>query len=301
MHERQLQQFVTLAEQLNFHRAAKLLNMAQPPLSVSLRKLEAELGASLFLRNRAGVQLTAAGAAALPRARAALFQAQEMRRAVQRSVTGDEGTVRFGFVGSAIYDLLPRLLPAFRERYPNIRLVLTESRTTDLLSAVAARAIDVAIIRTPFFAVYDLDMVPLAPDRLVVAVPQSSPFAGRGRIALSALREFPFVAHSPEAVPNMHAVTLMACQAAGFVPRIVEHAIQAQTILCLVESGLGVALVPSVVRSIGSQGVDYLEIDGPGSDFRIGLGLLTHPESDNLAAQRLREFAAAEFARLEAA
>jgi DNA-binding transcriptional LysR family regulator len=296
MHLRQLQQFITLAEQLNFHRAAKILNMAQPPLSVSLRKLESELGASLFTRNRSGVQLTAAGAAALPKARATLFQAQEMRRAVQRSVTGDEGTVRLGFVGSAIYELLPRLLPAFRESFPNIRLVLTESRTTDLLSAVATRAMDVAIIRIPFFAVYPLDMVPLAPDHLLVAVPRSSPYAGRDRITLAALRDAPFVAHSPEAVPNMHALTLMACQAAGFVPRIVEHAIQAQTILCLVESGLGVGLVPSVMRRLGSQQVDFLEIEGPGSDLHIGLGLLSHPESDNLAAQRFRDFAIAECA-----
>jgi DNA-binding transcriptional LysR family regulator len=293
MHMRQLQQFVTLAEQLNFHRAAKLLNMAQPPLSVSLRKLESELGASLFMRNRSGVQLTTAGLAALPKARATLLQAQELRRAVQRSISGEEGTVRLGFVGSAIFELLPRLLPAFRERFPNIRLVLTESHTTDLLSAVAARAIDVAIIRTPFFAVYALDMVPLAQDHLVVAVPHSSPFAGRKRIALSMLNDSSFVAHSPEAVPNMHALTLMACQAAGFVPRVVEHAIQAQTLLCLVESGLGVALVPSVLRRFGSRNVDFLEIEGPGGDLSIGLGLLAHPEADNLAAQRLREFATA--------
>jgi DNA-binding transcriptional LysR family regulator len=301
MHERQLQQFVTLAEQLNFHRAAKILNMAQPPLSVSLRKLESELGASLFVRNRSGVQLTAAGAAALPKARAALFQAQELRRAVQRSVTGVEGTVRLGFVNTAIYELLPRLLPAFRQRFPNIRLVLTESRTTDLLSAVAARSVDVAIIRTPFFAVYALDMVPLAPDHLVIAVPTSSPFAGRKRMMLSALRDTPFVAHSPEAVPNMHALTLMACQAAGFVPRIVEHAIQAETLLCLVQSGLGVALVPSVLRRTGSQQVEFLEIQGPGSDLQIGLGLVAHPEADNLAARSFREFAAAECPQEQAA
>lgn len=296
MHIRQLQQFVTVAEQLNFHRAAKILNMAQPPLSVSLRKLEAEVGAPLFTRNRSGVQLTAAGAAALPKARAALYQAEELRRAVQRSATGDEGTVRLGFVGSAIYELLPRLLPAFRERYPNIRLALSESRTTDLLSAVATRSIDIAIIRTPFFAVYALDMIPLAPDRLLVAMPRSSPHAGRERIALAALRDEPFVAHSPEAVPNMHALTMMACQSAGFVPQVVEYAIQAQTLLCLVESGIGVALVPSVMRRHGSQNVDFLEIEGPGGDLSIGLGLLAHPEADNLAAQRLREFAAAQWA-----
>ena len=291
----QLRQFVTLAETLNFHRAAERLNMAQPPLSISIRKLEEELGAPLFTRGPAGVQLTTEGLAALDDARQALIHAEQVQRVVRESTTGERGRLRLGFVGSATFNVLPRLLRGFRERFPMIEVVLAESRTAELLDDVESGAIDAAIVRTPVLTGGPAEIALLETDRLCIAVSKESRFAGRKRARLAELKDEPFVSYSRASIPSMHALTMMACQEAGFVPRIAEQATQLQTIVCLGESGLGVALVPAVIEQ-QTAAVDFIEIESRTSPVTIGLGMVIRSARPSAAALRLRSFAAEEFA-----
>ena len=286
----QLRQFVTLAETLNFHRAAEALNMAQPPLSVSIRKLEEELGAALFLREPRGVRLTKAGEAALGSARRALFHAEQVRQAVDEIDAGKRGEVRVGFVGSVTYELLPRLLPAFRQKYPNIELRLEESRTSELLAYIEVGAIDIAIVRTPILSPIARRVHVLQEEALIVAVARNSRFAGRASLRLAELREEPFVIYSRTSVPSMHAITMLVCQEAGFVPHVMEEAAHLQTIICLVESGLGVALVPGVVaRHV--KAVEFIEIEDKLQTATIGLGIISAGAEENPAAELFRNFA----------
>src|SRR5690348_17249266 len=118
MELRQIRQFVTLTEALNFHRAAKALNMTQPPLSISIRKLEQELGVELFVREPRGVSLTEAGHAALPHARKALRSLEAMSDSINATVDGTGGRLSVGFVGTAVYALLPKVVPLFRAQRP---------------------------------------------------------------------------------------------------------------------------------------------------------------------------------------
>lgn len=286
----QLRQFVTLAETLNFHRAAERLNMAQPPLSISIKKLEIELGAPLFIRGQQGVQLTPEGHAALDDARLALLHAEQVQRAVRETSAGERGGLRLGFVGSATYHLLPRLLRAFREQYPMIEVTLAESRTADLLDDVETGAIDVAIVRTPILDAAPADIAVLETDKLCIAVSKQSRFAGRKQAKLSEFRQEPFIIYSRESVPGMHALTMMTCQEAGFAPLIAEQAIQLQTMICLVESGMGVALVPAVIAA-QTTAVDFVEIEGKTSQVTIGLGMVIRSDRPSPAAVRFRGFA----------
>src|SRR4051812_27857586 len=111
---RRIRQFVVLADVLNFRKAAERLHIAQPALSVSIQKLEAELGAPLFERSASGVTLTPAGRSALPEARRALFHAEQFIDAARAVGAGQGGVIRVGFVGSSTYSVLPRLVPRFR-------------------------------------------------------------------------------------------------------------------------------------------------------------------------------------------
>ena len=107
---------------------------------------------------------------------------------------------------------------------------------------------------------------------------------------LAEFSEEPFVIYSRESVPGMHALTMMACQDAGFVPRIAEEASQLQTIICLVESGIGVALVPTVI--VGqTNAVDFVEIESGAVQTTIGLGIVIHSSRPPVAASRFRAFA----------
>lgn len=149
MELRQLKQFVAVAETLSFRRGAERLHMAQPPLSVAIRKLEEELGAELFERRGRTIRLTAAGGEALRTARRCLADAEEVRTATRNAARGESGLVRVGFVGSATYSLLPRLLPVFRKRYPAIALELHEANNLELLTQVEHERLDVGLVRYP--------------------------------------------------------------------------------------------------------------------------------------------------------
>lgn len=243
MELRSLQYFVTLAETSNFHRAAERLHISQPPLSVAIRKLEQELGAPLFDRNPRGVTLTAAGQAALEPARIALAHAEQIRQAVKQGVTGERGRLAIGFVGSATFELLPRLIEPFRRLYPAVELILSEGNSTEIQGRIEAGSLDLGLVRLPLQKSARITTQMVERDHMVVALPSSHPLARKRRLDLKQLVDQPFVVYSGISV--LRATTVAACQNAGFVAHIVQEAAQLQTILSLVQSGIGIALVPA--------------------------------------------------------
>lgn len=243
MELRLLQYFVTLAETSNFHRAAERLHISQPPLTVAIRKLEQELGAPLFDRNPRGVTLTAAGEAALEPARTTLAQAEQVRQAVKQGITGERGRLTIGFVGSATFELLPRLIEPFRRRYSAVELVLNEGNSVEIQSRIEAGSLDLGLVRLPLQRNSRITTQVVERDHMVVALPSSHPLARKRRLDLRQLVDQPFVVHSEISV--LRATTVAACQNAGFIARIVQEAAQLQTILSLVQSGIGIALVPA--------------------------------------------------------
>jgi DNA-binding transcriptional LysR family regulator len=128
--------------------------------------------------------------------------------------------------------------------------------------------------------------MPLESDAFVAAVPADSPFAANDSIALKALAGEPFIMHPSADVPNLQAVAMLLCQQAGFVPRITQEAVQVQTIVSLVESGLGVALVPGVAARYTNRRVRFLRLSSPRPTARIGIALATRQDADDRHVQR---------------
>ena len=249
MELRQLRYFVALAETRNFHRAAERLNMSQPPLTVAIRKLEEELGTTLFVRGTRGVTLTAAGRASLDAAQAALTQAERFREAAREGAAGARGQLRVGFVGSATFELLPRIVPEYRRRFPAVELILSEATSQNIARRLVTGELDVGLLRLPLMEVLPVETTCVDADELHAALPADSTLTEARSLRLEALADQPFVLQSGVSV--LHAITLNACHDAGFVPRVVQEAPQLSAVLALVSSGLGVALVPSrAARSI---------------------------------------------------
>lgn len=288
---RQLRHFVTLAETLNFRRAAERLNMAQPPLSVSIRKLEAELGGALLERTTREIHLTGLGRIFLDRARRTLFEAEQAVAAARAAVSGEQGSLTIGFVGSATYAALPQLVPAFRAAHPGVQLTLRESTTTQILAEIGQGTLDLGIIRAPVTRGSGARLDVIEEDRLVLALPASHRLARRRRVRLSELEEEPFIAYAPERVPSLNAVMMLACQKAGFVPRVTQEAIQVQTIISLVESGLGVALVPSVATRGGHHRAVFRELQELREATAISLALAYAPDWITSTARLFRDLA----------
>lgn len=258
MELRQLIYFTTLAETLNFHRAAERLNISQPPLTVAIRKLETELGTPLFIRGARGVVLTPAGETALEVAKTTLMHAARFREAALEGSIGERGRLRVGFVGSAIFELLPRIIPAYRRAYPKVDLILEEATSVDIVRRVAAGQMDVGLVRLPLTEIAAVETEVVETDDLVAAVPSTSPFASMESVPLQSLAREPFILQSSISV--FHAISLMACHDAGFVPKVAQQAVQMSAILSLVQSGLGVALVPSKARRSVPEGVKLVHL-----------------------------------------
>lgn len=285
MELRQLRHAVVLAETLNFTRAAERLHMAQPPLSTSIRKLEEELGATLFERLPSGIKITSAGEAVLRQARRVLFFVDEVRRAASEGGSGEQGTVRVGFTGSGIYVLMPRLIRAFRSAYPRAELQIEEWTTSELLRRLDAQKLDVALVAAPVREPTTATITPLIDGRMMLAVGADSKFAGRTEVALSELAGEPLIVHSRTQAPTLHAQTMEAFRQAGVQPNVTQEAAQVQTILRLVESGVGVGLVADFVAGYAGSGVQLLRVTGDPPPLRLSLALAARPEANTPTAR----------------
>ena len=291
MNLRQLRQFVTLAETGNFHRAAEMLHMAQPPLSVSIRKLEEEMGEALFERRSTGVFLTTVGEAMLADARPTLFHAEQCRQAVMDARQGQGGLLRMGIIGSATYALLPELIPSLRERFPKIELELTEATSSEILDGLVSRRFDVGFVRYPVLHPAPFELLPMDRDDFVLAVSEHSPLAAHDAIALSDAARQPFIMYPQHKVPGLSTLALMRCQLSGFTPHVAQEAMQVQTIMSLVASGLGVGLVAGVARLVMPRGVKCLALTDNPPGFHVGIALARLQGNTSRLVERFTEHA----------
>lgn len=288
---RRIRHFVVLAETLNFRRAAERLHMAQPPLSVSIQKLEAELGAKLFARESSGVTLTPSGRAVLKEARKLLFHGSQLSEMATHAQDGTGGTLQIGFVGSAIHGLLQKLLPLFRLEYPGVELVLREATSLSIIQQLEDRVLDIGLVRVPLMQSSEVKLLQLEPDVFIAALPRDSHLVNRQPLRLSDMADEYFVMYAPTHAAGLHSAALLACQQAGFIPKVSQQAIQVQTVLALVESGLGVALVPSIMQRYISDRILYRPLVDVLPASSIGLALAYMADTESKAAAHFRELA----------
>ncbi|KAB0641983.1 LysR family transcriptional regulator [Burkholderia latens] len=283
---RQFRQFIAVAETLSFRRAAERLHMAQPPLSAAIRKLEEELGVALFERNNRGSTLTPAGEAFLLEARRAIEQAERAATVARRVGAGLGGSLRLRFVDSTVNALLPLILRAFQERYPDVDFQLEEGTTAEQIVALRQDRTDVGLVVLPVADAGDVHVEPLLRDRMVAALPDGHRLARRRRIALADLADDPWVLFAAHHGPGMYAQIVTACAQAGFAPRVVQQPRQMQTTAGLVAGGIGVALMPRLFVPMQPQGITFRELTGAGSPLAYDLAIAYRTPSPLVDALR---------------
>ncbi len=258
MELRHLRYFVVVAEELHFRRAAERLHMSQPPLSQQIRALEEEIGVQLLARNQRRVELTAAGAAFLVRAREILEAVEDAARLARRVQRGEVGRLAVGFVGSAMYSFVPELLRAFRESAPDITLRLQELGTSDQIRQLEDGRLDVGFMRLPRQHP-ELMIETVMEEPVIVALPDLHPLAAHTELTLEDLRGQPLVLLSRTGAPGLRAALEGAI---GNEDDIVQEAVEMQTLIGLVAAGVGLSLVPQSVRLLMRQGVSYRPLAG---------------------------------------
>jgi len=254
----QLRYFIAVAERLHFGRAATALHISQPPLSRAIRALEERLGVALFARTRRRVELTPEGAAFLGEARRFLAQLERAVHDVRGVAAGEQGRLRIGFVSLADYGVLPTLLKGFKAARPGVRLSLREMLSPDQAAALAAGELDFGLLLPPVQDAEALEHVVVQRERMVVALPTAHALArSRGRVSVRALGGESFVMIPRAIAPGLYDIVARLAAEASVSLNVAQEAIQMQTVVSLVSSGLGVAVVPASVANLGRRGVVY--------------------------------------------
>ncbi|MFL6055118.1 MAG: LysR substrate-binding domain-containing protein [Actinoallomurus sp.] len=254
---RQLRYFVAVAEELHFGRAAERLNMAQPPLSQAIRRLETDLGVDLLHRTTRRVELTDAGRGYLARARKILGEVAEAAHEARRVAAGAVGHLAIGCVGSATYSLLPALSRGLCLELPGVDFSFRgEMLVPDQAAALRTGEIDLALLRPPI-ADLSLTVLPLRRDRLVVAVPANHPLAALRQVGVTDMADADLIVHSADRRSVMYDVVLGLFRDAGVEPRIRHEVGETSTLITLVAGGLGVAVVPEPVAVLALEGVVF--------------------------------------------
>jgi DNA-binding transcriptional LysR family regulator len=254
----QLRYFIAVAERLHFGRAAAALHISQPPLSRAIRALEASLGIALFARTRRRVELTPEGVRLLDEARRTLAQLERAVLELHGMASGEQGRLRIGFVSLADFGVLPGLLKAYKSARPGVTLALREMLSPDQAAALAAGELDFGLLLPPVVEAGALEHLVVQRERFVAALPARHRLAAeRGRLAMSALAGESFVMVPREIAPGLYDIVAGLAARAGISLNVAQEAIQMQTVVSLVSSGLGAAIVPASLANLGRRGVVY--------------------------------------------
>jgi DNA-binding transcriptional LysR family regulator len=256
-------QFVVLAEELHFARAAQRLHITQPPLTMAIQSLERKLGTPLFERTQRSVALTPAGQALLPEVRRLLQAADELPRQAQEAAAGRAGRLRLAFVSSIAYGPLPEWLRSFRLANPDVALTLREATLDVQLDAFASGDIDAGfVLHAPGAAPPGLQAWRALHEQLVMALPDRHPLTARRSLTFDRLAAEPLVIFPREMAPSLFDAIVGHYRARGATPQIAQEATQLQTIVNLVSAGMGVAWVPASLMQLQRPGVVYRALSG---------------------------------------
>ena len=299
MELRHLRYFAAVAEELHFGRAARKLHISQPPLSMQIRALEAELGVKLLNRTRRHVSLTRAGAVFLLDAQQILERSEQAVLTARRAERGEIGELAVGFISVADYNLLPLVLREFRRQYPLVTLSLKESTTDAQIADLLNSRIDVGFLLPPVNE-SAIESTPVLREPLIVALPERHPLARRrGAIPLAALAGAPFIITPRQMAPGLYDDIVSFCHAAGFSPQVAQEAIQMQTVVSLVSAEMGVALIPRSLQNLQRTGVIYkpLKDTSPMSEIHLAWRRNDKLPALQLFLQLARDIAATDAAK----
>jgi len=255
---RQLRYFIAVAEERSFTAAARRLNLSQPPLSQHIQSLEAALRTQLLHRTSRKVELTQAGEALLARARAIQQQIKLAEDEVHSIGAGLVGTLDIGATGSILRGRLADLLAAYRKDAPSVRMTVHEQAPALQIAALLNRTTNISLNRSiPTEHMLHSELA--WSEEVVVAMQKTHPLARRKRITLADLASEDQIVLQPESSEFARYIQ-KCCVDAGFLPRVSQQVIDAQSVPSLIAAGFGVALVPQSIARFTTDEIVFRPI-----------------------------------------
>jgi DNA-binding transcriptional LysR family regulator len=260
MELRQIRSFLSVAETLHFGRTAELIHLSQPALSLQIRALEEEVGARLFERNRRKTTLTAAGLAFRDDAAAALSQLEGAIHRARLAANGKLGRLRIGFISTAGREIVPAIVRQFREFNPEVELSLRNIVTAEQVQMLEAGSLDIGFVRLPIGGHSALDVVTVHREPFVLIVPSSHQMAKRKAVRLRELADQDFVMYERTYAPGFHDLIFGILRDARIVPNVTQTAGEIPTLISLVDSGMGITILPASAARYSVASVVACEI-----------------------------------------
>jgi DNA-binding transcriptional LysR family regulator len=264
MEMRELRSFVLLGQQLHFGRAARLLNLSQPALTKQIRRIEEDLGCSLFQRGKHGTKLTSAGELFLQEAKPIVNGFDQLIEAGRRLSRGESGRLRIGF-GFHTFELVPRLIARLRQLVPRVEISLRDMSTAEQTEGLRTRRIDAGFVRAPVSK--EFEATPVINDRLILVTSADSRLPERATLRDCA--EEPFILISNERAPTFRRHAIALCAKFGFLPRVIQDTNEVTTSLALVRANLGVTLIPQSFGTAHITGVRLHELKDPAASWAV--------------------------------
>ena len=254
MELRQIRSFLLIAETLHFGRTAEMIHLSQPALSLQIRALEDEIGVRLFERNRRKTALTAAGAAFREDATGALLRLDQAVHKAKLAANGKLGILRIGFVSTAGNEIVPAIIRQFRELNAEVEFFLRNILTMDQIQMLEGGSLDIGFLRLPIGKHSGLEVVTVHREPFVLVVPSSHKLAKRKRVRLREVSGQDFVMYERTYATGFHDLIFGMLRDAGIIPKVCQTAGEMPMLISLVDSGVGVAILPAsaVKRSVAS-------------------------------------------------
>ncbi len=271
MELRHLRYFVAVAEELHFRRASLRLHVVQPALSKQIAALERELGVILFERTKRNVTLTDAGSTLLHDARALLASAEQTVLRTRLAASGELGLLNIAFIPPILYERLPAVVRAYRERFPEARVNLRELGNRLCIDAVLSGESHLGFVRLPHGEPSELGCIEVLDEPIMLAIPSDHPLAERDVVAVSDLRDESIILIPRQREPELHDFYLSLCAAAGFSARLIHEADRTHVAMGLVAAGLGIGFVSASASRVSYPRVVYRALAEPAPRMRIGM------------------------------
>jgi DNA-binding transcriptional LysR family regulator len=254
----QLRYLIAVAEEGTFSKAAIKCHVAQPSLSGQIIKLEDELGERLFHRTKRKAVLTPVGAAFLEQARKILNEVRLARQEVMEFGKLDRGVVRVGVLPTVAPYLFADALTDFSQKFRNIEVTIVEDTTQNLIHSVESGGLEIAIVAEPIIS-RSLSVQKLLTEPLLVALPADFPILSGEYVEMKEIENARFILVREEHC--LRRQSLEACYRAKFQPNVVLETAQIETIIALVEAGVGISLIPEMaIRRINGRRIQLRRV-----------------------------------------
>lgn len=268
MELRHLRYFLTVAEELNFRKAAERLRISQPPLSKQIKELEHELGTLLFERAGKRIRLTEPGSFLKEEGQRLLDDAAALQRRIRLIGKNDNARLTIGYVDSIMLTVLPGLLGVLKRRMPEMSVEIVERSTEEQLADLFSGRIDIGFVRS-WIGEESIDFISVGEESLSLVYPKGTLIDGVEPDRLADFSQLPFVCFSRKTAPGLVDFMLKICEEAGFAPNIEYQCDQTVSILKLVAEGLGWSILPSLaIVGIETENVSAMKLER-----RIAIGI----------------------------